>query len=473
MPNIINGNPGVFTYGNATGNKDIFVCSNFPTASMVQNCTVALCVRDTVQDSQNETLLCFAQNNAATPGLLIQTYRANTAPNPDAGGTWYITISNNAMIAPQTMGHYSSDICLMRFWNIGGTEYGKIWLNGAIMPDTSLAGYVNLSQVVGGSGVTGNLYVGANPNGGVYGWQGGIGDIIFWNTNLSDDECSAFNTMALTKYGMNGGLNINLDGASIACGNGSSQGSNIIQLLHAALPNALITTTALGSQGSAYVTNNLPNWISSKNGLPVSTLDFLFADILFNDFHNIGLTIQQTETNVILYCNQVQAAGVPFVLCTPTSALIIDTNAAATRTTYTTWIQQNWKALGAANICDFSLDPNVGLIGAYSNYPDGDGLHPGATDCVSMVNDMLPVIRSVEFTGASVSLTNTLTVTSAGVTNSTSFTYLLTITAGTALSLKDQNGQGISTPVLGDTVPLKPGWRFTGTTVTAQCYQFP
>jgi hypothetical protein len=67
--------------------------------------------------------------------------------------------------------------------------------------------------------------------------------------------------------------------------------------------------------------------------------------------------------------------------------------------------------------------------------------------------------------------TNTLTVGSTGVTNNTSYNYLLTITAGTGLALKDPNGNQFATPVLGETVPLKPGWRFTGTTVTAQCYQ--
>lgn len=67
--------------------------------------------------------------------------------------------------------------------------------------------------------------------------------------------------------------------------------------------------------------------------------------------------------------------------------------------------------------------------------------------------------------------TNTLAVAATGVTNNTSYVYLLTITAGTALAIKDQNGVQFGTPVLGDTIPLKPSWQFTGTAVTAQCYQ--
>lgn len=67
--------------------------------------------------------------------------------------------------------------------------------------------------------------------------------------------------------------------------------------------------------------------------------------------------------------------------------------------------------------------------------------------------------------------TNTLTVSSTGITNNTAFNYLLTITAGTGLAMKDGNGNQFATPVLGDTIPFKPGWRFTGTAVTAQCYQ--
>ncbi len=68
----------------------------------------------------------------------------------------------------------------------------------------------------------------------------------------------------------------------------------------------------------------------------------------------------------------------------------------------------------------------------------------------------------------STSRTNTLVVTSSGVTNITAFNYLLSITAGTGLSLKSGDGTTILTPAINGAYPLKPGWRFTGTAVTAQ-----
>jgi hypothetical protein len=83
------------------------------------------------------------------------------------------------------------------------------------------------------------------------------------------------------------------------------------------------------------------------------------------------------------------------------------------------------------------------------------------------------VAQSVTANNVVGTTTNTLVVSATGLTNSTANNYLLTITSGAGLALKDGNGNGISTPVSGDTVPLKPGWRFTGTAVTAQCYQFP
>jgi hypothetical protein len=67
--------------------------------------------------------------------------------------------------------------------------------------------------------------------------------------------------------------------------------------------------------------------------------------------------------------------------------------------------------------------------------------------------------------------TNILAVGSTGVTNKTAINYLLSVTAGIGLALKDGNGNQFLTPVLGDTVPLKPGWRFTGTAVTGVCVQ--
>lgn len=68
--------------------------------------------------------------------------------------------------------------------------------------------------------------------------------------------------------------------------------------------------------------------------------------------------------------------------------------------------------------------------------------------------------------------TNTLSVAASGVTNNTPNAYILSVTAGTSLAMKDQYGNQFLTPVLGSAYPMRPGWRFTGTAVTATCTQF-
>jgi hypothetical protein len=68
--------------------------------------------------------------------------------------------------------------------------------------------------------------------------------------------------------------------------------------------------------------------------------------------------------------------------------------------------------------------------------------------------------------GINLSATNTLTVTSTGVTNNTRDTYLVSVTAGMGLAVKDGAGNQFLAPVLNSTFPFKPNWRFTGTAVT-------
>lgn len=63
--------------------------------------------------------------------------------------------------------------------------------------------------------------------------------------------------------------------------------------------------------------------------------------------------------------------------------------------------------------------------------------------------------------------TNTLAITSTGLTNSTQDTYLLSITAGVTMSLKDGNNTAFLTPLVNTTVPFKPGWRFTAASAAA------
>lgn len=68
--------------------------------------------------------------------------------------------------------------------------------------------------------------------------------------------------------------------------------------------------------------------------------------------------------------------------------------------------------------------------------------------------------------------TNTLIVTAGGVTNNTPLSYLVSITAGTSLALKDQFGNQFLTPILNSAYPLQSGWRLTGTLVTGTTTQF-
>lgn len=65
------------------------------------------------------------------------------------------------------------------------------------------------------------------------------------------------------------------------------------------------------------------------------------------------------------------------------------------------------------------------------------------------------------------SSTNMLPVGTTGLTNNTVFHYLLSITAGTAMTLKDQNGTTFVVPTTNSTYLLKPGFRFSGTSITA------
>jgi len=111
----------------------------------------------------------------------------------------------------------------------------------------------------------------------------------------------------------------------------------------------------------------------------------------------------------------------------------------------------------------------------------GDGIHPTSSGIVKHasilvqnlwtntfapsglpLNISLPVANLTAYTS-----TNTLVVGTLGVTNTTQDTYLVSPSAGLGMVLKDANGNGIIAPVLNTSFPLKPGWRLTGTSITA------
>ena len=116
--------------------------------------------------------------------------------------------------------------------------------------------------------------------------------------------------------------------------------------------------------------------------------------------------------------------------------------------------------------------PGLRFVSA-AQWNNFNGFTGGEAGSIEIQNNSISGANLFSVDQFSSSATNTLPVTSTGITNNTLVDYLLTVTAGTGLALKDPNGNQFMTPVLGDTVPLKPGWRFTGTAVTAQCVQFP
>jgi hypothetical protein len=119
------------------------------------------------------------------------------------------------------------------------------------------------------------------------------------------------------------------------------------------------------------------------------------------------------------------------------------------------------------------------LLGASPGYPNliPEAIRvPNNTSNV-IINGTLTLSKGVTGNGSgltslspaglsSYTATNTLVVTATGLTNATADTYLVSVTAGSSLAVKDGNGNQFLAPVLGMTFPLKPAWRFTGTAVT-------
>jgi len=98
----------------------------------------------------------------------------------------------------------------------------------------------------------------------------------------------------------------------------------------------------------------------------------------------------------------------------------------------------------------------------------------GIASFVSETDTNLTVTGTISNPGlvALVNSTNTIVVTASGVTNNTSSIYYqISITAGSAMSVKDENGNAYLTPIVGDVVWLGPQKRFTGTAVTAIAQQ--
>ena len=89
----------------------------------------------------------------------------------------------------------------------------------------------------------------------------------------------------------------------------------------------------------------------------------------------------------------------------------------------------------------------------------------GTSSALLVLHQVLQTNINVSYLSA-YTATNTLVVSSSGVTNTTLDTYLVSITAGTSMAVKDQNGNQYYTPVINSAFPLKPNQRFTGTAVT-------
>lgn len=109
----------------------------------------------------------------------------------------------------------------------------------------------------------------------------------------------------------------------------------------------------------------------------------------------------------------------------------------------------------------------------------GDGIHPTSSGTVKYAaavanniwtNRVVPTGFSLKLKQNVLQATNTLTIGGTGLsgaTNSSTLdTYLISVTAGTGLSLKDPSGTSIITPILNMPIPLKPKWYITGTAMT-------
>jgi len=405
-PNAINGNSGVyFNAGGGGAAKEIFCCSNLPTASMLTNCTIFIVARDMLQDGNNENLLSFSAGNTGNnSGFFIQSFRVQGGPNQDAGGTWYVGITNASSGQPQTMGHYCPDIFIIRFQALNAAQINeKIWLNGVVAFDTTTtANGVGGGEtpITGGDGISGNLYIGASPDTGANGWQGFLGSAGIYNAALADDQVAALDGMLEYKYN-NFGDTIDLDGASVMNGAGTIRNSNIIELVHMVLPNWNIRMSAVGGIGTWAAYTNMLSWINTFKRGPGKKIVALASDVIYNDSYWLGLPLTASEANITNYAAMLHTNGVQFVLCGPTSAQYWETNTPAfTRSNTIVWERANWTNF-ADGFCDWSLDPLVGTNASWSNNPNiyfYDTVHPGNLACVSMVNnELVPTLMGVAY----------------------------------------------------------------------------
>jgi hypothetical protein len=400
--NSMNEQPGVYFGPGGGSAKTIYEVTNFFT-SMQTNLTI-FCVARYMGYPDGSQALFTINTNIGTSGILVQPYKISLPPAARSGGIWLIQTAGLDVGDACTMGAYVCDIMVLRLSFVDATHYNyKSWLNGVPALDSQVTaggiGGQNIPQA-GITGAFGQLFFGSKNDTGVEGWNGYLGDLGFYTNALTDDQVNTLNQMLELKYHRRA-PNVVLDGASWMVGAGTQVGSNILQLLHQAMPGINIEESAVGGMGSgAIYTNAALSWVNNRRNEAGKNIAVLMADTGFNDTNWLGLTVQQTETNWLNYANLLHSNGWQVDICSPISSEVIETNPGLSRSNWILWQSNNCQS--GQGLFDawvpLQLDPYIGTNGAYSNivlYPDGDFLHPGITANASMVtNEFAPILNA-------------------------------------------------------------------------------
>ncbi len=385
----INGAPGVYFTINGGATKEIYTCSNaFP--AILTNVTLFFGCRDMLQDGQNETAICVSSNRTQNGGFFMQSYLWRGAPDGDAGDGWFIDTPETVTGEPQTMGGYSADFVIVRYTQVDATSFStKVWINGVVAYDSTIlaggTGGANL-PIPGVTGIVGNLFKGSAPDNGIRGWQGYLGDFGWFTNSLPDGQISNLWSMAAIKYQMQEPPVV-LAGASTVVGAGTIIYSNTIQTLHRAMPGLRIVSTAFGGIGSGACYTNMLNWITL---LPPKSIIYLGSDVALNDALWLNTPLSYSETNILKMAALAHANNDAFLLGSPWSATVWETNSVWNRSNLYTWEAANASKF-ADKFVDYSSDTNVGPYGACTNNilsyaPLNDGIHPGPLAYYTTVN---------------------------------------------------------------------------------------
>ena len=242
---------------------------------------------------------------------------------------------------------------------------------------------------------------------------------------------------------------------------------------------------------------NLTN-INSRLLIALKSCDRVINQLGINDFSAVSGVFSVMTNRYTTFWNMLATNGLKVWQTTLSPATYSSDNWATTGnqtieydvTAINNWIRSCPPPLsGYIEVADTVMTARNSGIWKVNGVAQGytyDGLHPATNGVQSMATAIAAWAAGQKqntfvgtFTGngggltnllpaglSSYTATNILTVTTSGLTNNTTDTYSVAITAGTAMALKDGNGTQFLTPILGASYPLKPNWRLTGTAIT-------